>query len=143
MAVTKKYWWYDEPEIGSYKFCHGGSWDYDFYIEEVSVKYVYGWTEEERQRRFMGAKFIWGGCCGGVSYHDVLKADNIEDAKREFEAWYKQYLACCVADLVIFTADGLLITVSNESCMEVMTSPRVLIVELSCPCDCLLFSRVA
>lgn len=100
MAVTKKYWWYDDPEIGSYKFCHGGSWDYDFYIEEVSVKYVYGWTEEERQRRFKGAKFIWSGCCGGVGYSDnVLKADNIEDAKREFEAWYKQYLVCCVERL--------------------------------------------
>ena len=99
MAITKKYWWYDEPEIGSDKFCYDESRNYEFYIEEVSVKYVYGWTEEERQRRFKGAKFIWGGCCDGVSYHDTLKSDNIEDAKREFEAWYKQYLVCCVERL--------------------------------------------
>lgn len=99
MAITKKYWWYDKPEIGSYMFCYDESRNYKFYIEEVSVKYVYGWTEEERQRRFKGAKFIWGGCCDGVSYHNTLKSDNIENAKREFEAWYKQYLLCCVERL--------------------------------------------
>ena len=80
-------------------FCYDESRNYNFYIEEVSVKYVYGWTEEERRRRFKGAKFIWGGCCDGVSYHDTLKSDNIENAKREFEAWYKQYLLCCVERL--------------------------------------------
>lgn len=42
---------------------------------------------------------FWGGCCDGVSYHDTLKSDNIENAKREFEAWYKQYLMCCVERL--------------------------------------------
>ena len=40
-----------------------------------------------------------GGCCDGMSYHDTLKSDNIENAKREFEAWYKQYLMCCVERL--------------------------------------------
>lgn len=59
MAITKKYWWYDKPEIGSCMFCYDESRNYKFYIEEVSVKYVYRWTEEERQRRFKGAKFIW------------------------------------------------------------------------------------
>ena len=34
-----------------------------------------------------------------MSYHDTLKSDNIENAKREFEAWYKQYLLCCVERL--------------------------------------------
>lgn len=106
MAITKKYWWYDKPEIGSYMFCYDESRNYKFYIEEVSVKYVYGWTEEERQRRFKGAKFIWGGCCGGVSYHDTLKSDNIENAKREFEAWYKQYLVGCVEQLEDALADA-------------------------------------
>lgn len=94
MEKGKKFWWNDDPEIGSYKFCFGGIWDFDFYIEEVAVKYVYGWTEVERQRRFKGAKFVWGGCSGGwASSDNPLKADNIEDAKKEFEAWYAQYLA--------------------------------------------------
>lgn len=34
-----------------------------------------------------------------MSYHDTLKSDNIENAKREFEAWYKQYLLRCVERL--------------------------------------------
>ena len=93
MSTDKKFFWHDDPEIGSYKFCHGGIWDYDFYIEEVSVKYVYGWTEEKRQHHFNGAKFIWGGCADGVSYSNhPLKAQTIEDAKKEFEGWYEQYL---------------------------------------------------
>lgn len=95
---NKKYWWYDKPEIGSYMFCYDESRNYKFYIEEVSVKYVYGWTEEERQRRFKGAKFIWGGCCDGVSYQDTLKSDNIENAKREFEAWYKSTFCVALSD---------------------------------------------
>lgn len=92
--TEKKYWWNDKPDIGSYDFCFGHSHNTAFYINEVSVHYVYGWTEEERQRHFKGAKFVWGGCTGGwASSDNPLTADNIEDAKKEFEAWYEQYLA--------------------------------------------------
>lgn len=96
----KKYWWHDDPEIGTYKLCYNESGDYQFYINEVAVNFVYGWTEEERQRRFKGAKFIFGGCAGGVSYSNhLMKAETIEEAKKEFEAWYEQYLSSCVENL--------------------------------------------
>ena len=99
MGKEKKFWWKDEPEIGSYKFCHGGIWDFDFYIEEVAVKYQHMW-EDERLRRFKGAKFVWGGCAGGWSYSDhPLKAYNVDAAKKEFEAWYEQYLAGRIENL--------------------------------------------
>ena len=100
MTDNKKYFWKDDPEIGCYDFCYNEAGDYDFYIREVAVSYVYGWTEEERQRRFKGAKFVWGGCAGGVSYsNQLLKADGIEDAKKEFEAWYEQYLSDYIESL--------------------------------------------
>lgn len=96
----KEYFWKDKPDIGSYDFCYGHSLNTDFYIYEVDVHFAYGWTEEERFERFKGAKFVWGGCANGVSYsRNPLKADNIEDAKKEFEAWYKQYLAARVEGL--------------------------------------------
>lgn len=94
MKEHKEFFWHDKPEIGAYNFCYGGIFDCDFYIEEVAVKYTYGWTEEQRQREFKGAKFVWGGCSNGVGYSNhPLKADNIDDAKKEFEAWYARYLA--------------------------------------------------
>lgn len=100
MSEKKKYFWKDDADIGSYDFCYNEAGDYDFYINEVAVHYNRGWTEEERQRRFKGAKFVWGGCAGGVSYSNKpLEADNIEDAKKEFEAWYEQYLADCIENL--------------------------------------------
>lgn len=34
-----------------------------------------------------------------MGYHDTLKSDNIENAKQEFESWYKQYLVCRVERL--------------------------------------------
>ena len=98
----KNFWWNDDPEIGSYKFCYiyNESENYDFYISEVAVSFKYGWTEEERQRRFKGAKFIFGGCADGWSFSDhLLKAETIEEAKREFEAWYEQYLSNRVENL--------------------------------------------
>ena len=89
----KKYWWEDVADIGTYHFCYNEAGDHDFYIVEVNVRYTYGWTEAERQRRFKGAKFVWGGCTGGWSSSDnILLSDNIEDAKKEFEAWYENYL---------------------------------------------------
>lgn len=89
----KKYWWRDIPEIGCYEFCYDEDGNYDFTVEEVAVYYTYGWTEEKRQRRFKGAKFIFGGCSNGRSYDRILKAETIEDAKKEFEGWYEQYLS--------------------------------------------------
>lgn len=94
MCTKIKYFWKDNPEIGSYDLCYGHSQNTDFYINEVDVHFAYGWTEEERREKFRGAKFVWGGCTYGIAYsNNPLKADNIEDAKKEFEAWYEQYLA--------------------------------------------------
>ena len=94
MDKGQKYFWKDKPDIGSYDFCHGHSQNTDFYINEVAVHYVYGWTEKQRQDYFRGAKFVWGGCADGVSYsNNPLKAETIEEAKKEFEAWYEQYLS--------------------------------------------------
>lgn len=94
MCGEKKYFWKDKPEIGSYDFCCGHSQNTDFYINEVNVHFAYGWTEEERREKFKDAKFVWGGCTCGMAYsNNPLKADNIEDAKKEFEVWYEQYLA--------------------------------------------------
>lgn len=99
MSEQKKYWWNDKADIGSYDFCYGGTWDYDFYVFEVAVKFD-NLSERERESRFQGAKFAWGGCSGGVAYlNEPLKADNIEDAKREFEAWYEARLAKRVENL--------------------------------------------
>lgn len=93
METERKYFWKDKPDIGVYDFCVGNSQNSDFQIREVAVNYVHGWTEEERQRCFQGAKFVWLGCSGGWATSDnPLMADNIEDAKREFEAWYGKYL---------------------------------------------------
>lgn len=92
--AKKNYWWNDKPEIGVYDFCYDEAKNYDFWIIEVAVNYVYGWTEEERQCRFKGAKFVFGGCCGGVSCsNNPLKAETVEEAKKEFEAWYEQLLS--------------------------------------------------
>lgn len=106
MSKTK-YWWKDDPEIGSYNFCYNEAGDYSFYINEVAVKFTYGWTEEERQYRFKGAKFIFGGCAGGVSYSNhILKAETVEEAKQEFEAWYEQYLSGSIKGLEIALAEA-------------------------------------
>lgn len=102
MSNNRTYFWKDDADIGCYDFCYNEAGNYDFYISEVAVRYnnKCGWTEEERQRRFKGAKFVWGGCAGGVSYSNkLLEADNIKDAKKEFEAWYEQYLADCIEGL--------------------------------------------
>ena len=118
MAGQKKFWWNDDSDIGSYKFCFGGIWDYDFYIEEVAVKYKH-MREAEQFRRFKGAKFVWGGCAGGIGYSDhLLKADNIDDAKKEFEAWYEQYLAGRVENLKMALATAL------EDCEEFLLYKR-------------------
>ena len=95
----KKYWWRDIPEIGCYEFCYDEDGNYDFTIEEVAVHYTYGWTEEKRQKQFKGAKFIFGGCSNGRSYHRTLEAETVEDAKKEFEAWYAQYLLSWIESL--------------------------------------------
>lgn len=91
---TEKYWWKDMPDIGVYDFCYNESKDYDFWLRDIPVSYNdrCGWSEEERQRRFGGARFMFGGCANGVSYSDVLKAKSIDEAKREFESWYENYL---------------------------------------------------
>lgn len=95
----KKYWWRDTPDGGFYEFCYNEKGSYDFTVYEVDVHYNYGWTEEKRQRRFKGAKFIFGGCSNGCSYDRILKAETIEDAKREFEGWYEQYLSSRIEGL--------------------------------------------
>lgn len=96
MKEQKKFFWDDHPETGDYYFCHGvmpgGIYDYNFYIEEVDVKYAHK-DAAQRFLRFRAAKFVWGGSYDKTGYGDhPLAADNIEDAKREFEAWYQQLL---------------------------------------------------
>lgn len=90
----KKYWWKDDPEIGTYDFCCREDGRFCFYIDDVAVRYNNrcGWTEEERQRRFKGAKFVLNGCADGESYSQLLKAETVEEAKKEFELWFEQYL---------------------------------------------------
>ena len=84
---------------GWHEFCCGSPERSDFFIQEVAVCYA-DWGEEERQRRFNGAKYVWGGCSDGVGYADrCLKADNIEDARQEFEEWYEQHLVSRVERL--------------------------------------------
>lgn len=86
--------WNDKPEIGTYKFCFGEKGEYDFYIDEVAVRYkCNGWNEREIEERFGECKFVLSGCRDGVAYiNDEMKAQTIEEAKKEFEQWYEKYL---------------------------------------------------
>lgn len=93
MDEEQKYFWQDRHGIGAYDFCAGHSQNSDFYIWDVAVRYG-AMSDQERQVRFNGARFVWGGCADGVCYsRNPLKAETIEAAKEEFESWYEKYLA--------------------------------------------------
>jgi hypothetical protein len=107
--VSSEFWWknngtkkYDDNSVyidGWYHFCYNENGDSEFYIQEIDICYN-NWSEEKRKDYFGDAKYVWGGCSGGVGYsRNILKADNIEDAKKEFEEWYEEKLINSIKNL--------------------------------------------
>lgn len=80
--------WRTDTVPGYYNFCFDDKGNYNYYIQEVALCFK-NWTEAERKHTFKGAKFVWN-CTG--SHYNLLKADNIEDAKKEFEEMYGEVL---------------------------------------------------
>jgi hypothetical protein len=100
--MSTKFWWknegtktYDDKSTyvdGWHHFCYDEEGNSEFYIQEVDICYS-NWPEEKRRDHFGDTKYVWGGCSDGVGYsRNPLKADNIDDAKKEFEEWYKNKL---------------------------------------------------
>ena len=82
-----KYHWESDLN-GYYNFCYDDEGNYCYYIQEVATCFD-KLSEGERKKFFKDAKYVWHGT---GTHNNPLKADNIEDAKTEFEKWYGEML---------------------------------------------------
>ena len=83
----KKYWDDRDADIGRYHLVVNGK-----EIGELKdVERVYRDSPDYVKRRYKGGRYLLDICIYGSSYNELLKADNITEAKAEFERWLADY----------------------------------------------------
>lgn len=93
MANKKNFFWEDMGNgFHFFYFSSSESSYHEFHIIDVPTMFAKE-LKTEVPEEFKDRKFDWHGCVRGVCYRGTLAADNIEDAKKEFEAWYGQFLS--------------------------------------------------
>lgn len=84
----KKCWDNGDKDIGVYDFYVNGMKMCS--IRDIDVNYS-SWSKEKRKRRFEDGLYEFNACFDGCSWHNVMEARTLAEAKVEAEEWFIDY----------------------------------------------------